>query len=1480
MATRKYSSISLKVVSLTVLIALVFMFLPLQAQAQAKAGNGSISIKEPKPTGVPVKKSGKTALIKITIPKKQLVPPSKIKTKIPQDTSGAFLPVVPNIAGIVEGWVEVFTADCSVDGEGSYTVPVAPTHGQLNFAITNQVAGSGQLCAGDVLPFNTAYYTWTDPDTTAQDPFTLEWTFSTPIDNSWVAAVGSPQQGKDTGSPTSPDAPPGSCTCGDPIDLGSGNVSEAITDYTTAGVNALAFTRYYNSRASSATYAQSLGGDWRDTYDRYLHIVSPTSVLVEREDGQMLQFTLNGSTWQSDSDIHIILSQTGSGTGSIWTLRDRDDSIETYTQLSTGEGLLTSIKARDGYTQVLTYNSANQLTSVSDSFNRVLTFSYQGALLLTFTTPEGLVFTYGYSSSGLTPNVNDQLASVSYSDSSDQWLYSYNNFGFLLTSITDTFVIGGVFASTVYRTWSYDSEGRAITSQNGVNAAPLAVSYDDTTGNRTITNPLGQSETYKFAVLQGIPKIVEMDRLATGNVPAATEIFTYDSNGYVASETDWNGNLTTYVNNAQGEPTSITEASGTSLARTTTMTYNAAFPDLPTQIVAPRVTTTFTYDAHGNVLTQTGTDTSGGSTNGQTRTWTYTYDSLGHVLTAIGPRTDVTQTTTYTYTGNDITSITDALGHVTKITSHNGSGQPLSLTDPNGVVTTFTYDLEDRLLTSTVHAASGNATTSFAYQALTNTTQTPSLMTLPDGGQFSFQYDPANNVTLATDILDGASVVYTRDADEDITQQQIVDGGGNTLKIQTGVFDSLGRMLQQIGAAGQTTTYTYDADGNVLSVQDPLGHTTTSTFDALNRLVRSVDPLNNTTSYAYDAQDNLTSVTDPRGLATTYTYDGFGDVLSAISPESGTTTYTYDRAGNLISQKDARGVVTNQTFDKLNRLLTTTYPASSSENITYTYDANNSSNFGIGQLTGITDASGTTAYTYNERGDVLTDTRAINGISYKTAYSYDLADNVTSITYPSGNLITYNRDALGRITSATYQPSANGVTTTLANNLTYDPFGPLTGLTYGNGLASTFTYNQDYLLTSIVTGGNSQVQNLAITYDAANNITSITDALDNTRNQTFGYDADNRLTQAAGKYGTLAYTYDADGNRTSLTANGVTTNYTYSSTSNRLSSTVTGNSTCTFTYAANGDTATENCGVTSAAVPTTATTFTYGNANTDQQTLVKHNPPPGTTFHSSSLKATYAYNALGERLLKTVAGNGGIVSVTGYTYDENGHLLAESNGSIGAMTQEYVWIGDMPVAQIEANGTIFYIHDDQSNTPQKMTDSSQTVVWDRIQEPFGETLSLTGTLTNNLRFPGQYFDSESNLNYNMNRFYDSSVGRYTQADPTGLRGGINLYVYVNANPIRYVDPHGTSVEVVAAWIGLIVVMMNLIETQWALEHPELPPASEQPNTCSMSNPYGLPQQYWENAPGTEPEELDELPESEPGLPAYQVPVYGFPMPLR
>ena len=115
----------------------------------------------------------------------------------------------------------------------------------------------------------------------------------------------------------------------------------------------------------------------------------------------------------------------------------------------------------------------------------------------------------------------------------------------------------------------------------------------------------------------------------------------------------------------------------------------------------------------------------------------------------------------------------------------------------------------------------------------------------------------------------------------------------------------------------------------------------------------------------------------------------------------------------------------------------------------------------------------------------------------------------------------------------------------------------------------------------------------------------------------------------------------------------------------------------------------------------------------------------------------------------------------------------------------------MPVAVLIPGKTPYYVAPDQLGAPHQIADSSRTPVWHWDHDPFGNG-APTGTLTYNLRFPGQYFDRETGLHYNGFRDYDPTTGRYVQSDPIGLKGGINTYGYAGNNPVDLSDAVGLS----------------------------------------------------------------------------------------
>ncbi len=585
-------------------------------------------------------------------------------------------------------------------------------------------------------------------------------------------------------------------------------------------------------------------------------------------------------------------------------------------------GKLISIYSSDGQSENLSYNGS-KLTQITDSFGRSINFIYDTSnRILKLTQPDSGEVTFFYDTA-------NNLNKITYPDGKSRiFHYEDSNFPNALTGITDE-------KNIRYAAWSYDSQGRAISSQHAGGADLTTLSYGS--GTTTVTDAFG---TARVTTLQTVLDVVRGSAISQpdgSGCSAAFNALTYDANGNVASRTDFNTNKTCYVyDTARNLETKRVEAltSGAVCATVLTTppsptmanpvrTINTQWHSywrLPVMVAEPLKITTYVYNGDtysgspvtcapggATVPTPTGTqpigvlckkveqattDTTGSSgfsatPTGTPRIWDYTYNLHGQVLTADGPRTDLSDVTTYTYFADNnaslgkrgnVDTITNALSQVTSITSYDDNGRPLTIVDPNSVTTTLTYAPRGWLTSKAV----AGETTTYTYDDAGQLT----LITLPDNSTLAYTWDTAHRLTQITDAL-GNKVIYTLDAMGNRTQEDVKDPSNVLAQTRTRVFDALNRLWKDIGATSpstQITTYAYDANGNRTSTTDPLTHVTANGYDALNRLIAITDPNSGVTSLAYNGQDRTVQVTDPRTLNTTYTVDGLGNLTQQVSP--------------------------------------------------------------------------------------------------------------------------------------------------------------------------------------------------------------------------------------------------------------------------------------------------------------------------------------------------------------------------------------------------------------------------------------------------------------------------------------------------------------------------------------------------------------------------------------------------------------------
>ncbi len=996
---------------------------------------------------------------------------------------------------------------------------------------------------------------------------------------------------------------------GNPCSPASGNKYQRELDYRSAN-GRLVIARYYNSLAPSDGI---FGFGWSSSLTRKLEFdpTSPDLVTIRQASGRGETWVNRDGVWMGDADTLLRFEADTGG----YKVTDQRGTVAYFDT----SGRLVREQSQENLSTGYVYDADQNLTRVNGPFGREINIAYNtSGHIVSITTPDGEL-QYGYDEAG-------NLTSVTYPDGNGK-TYHYEDtvFPHHLTGITDE-------NSDRYATWSYDDSGRVISSEHAGEAEKVVLTYNGD-GSTTVNDSLGAERTYSFVTLHGVRKVesIQGDRCTSCSNGDMRER-TYDDNGRLTGYTDWRGSRTSLSYNDRGLVQTRTEANGEQQERTTAIEWHAAF-NLPTRITQSGSTTNLTYNSTGQLLIKTTIDN---GTN-ELRTHTYSYippgeDGAGLLAAVDGPLQGNSDITSFHYDSlGNITAITNALGQTIRITRHDPSGRPLRIEDPNGLINSLSYDARGRLIQQNVSDGSTTRTTNFVYDAVGNLIRSSAA----DGVATSYIYDAAQRL-IGMEDQQGNRIDYTLDPMGNRLTERVSDPQGALMHIQQQVYDQLSQLHQQLDSRQYMTEYSYDANGNLNQILDTNTHTTIHNHDALDRLIQTTDALNGLTQYSYDAEDRLTAVTDPLGRSTHYEYDGLGNLIRLTSPDTGITTYTYNEAGSRLSQTDARNVTTAYEYDLLSRLTAVHYPDSALD-VSFTYDQGEN---GIGKLTSMSDAEGTTDYAYNPFGDLIRQSRTSrDGTTTQFEYAYDTQGRLASQTYPSGHRLLFSYDQ-GRLDALTLE-TPDGAQQPLVTNLHYLPFGPAQSFDYGNGLSLVRSFDQDYRLSGQRIAG---LLESSYAYDRMDNIIDWADLLDTGRDQHFSYDLLNRLTRATRGNGSgIGYTYDALGNRLSTASWSA---YSY------MSATVT-----LPRYDAVGNAIQDSNG-----------RYRYDDSNRM------------VGFSANSAEASYGYNARGERVRKTLNG-----VITRFRYGPGGELLGEYDEA-GQAIREYFYLHGQPVALLNAQG--------------------------------------------------------------------------------------------------------------------------------------------------------------------------------------------------
>ena len=655
---------------------------------------------------------------------------------------------------------------------------------------------------------------------------------------------------------------------GEPISIATGNMFFDQTDSTipTRGPD-LAFVRSYNSQLAYRNVAGGFGPGWSHSYEQKLTFPATGIIMLRQGDGV--------PTYFQDTDANLTYEASVPFNKESWIEKQVDGTY--IRRLRTGgyetydsAGRLTSMADAFGNITTLGRDAAGRLSSISAPGSRSLTLTYNAAnRIASLSGPAGLIATYTYDAAS-------RLQKVTYTDGRG-YTFSYDSSRQILT-VSD-------LSGKVLETHTYTGN-KAITSEISEGREKYTLSYGLL--KTTVTDALGNVTTYDWTNIWGKKYVTKISGpcASCGGGGNQTQAWTYDDKGRVLSYTDGDGNKTTYVYDANGDLISETDPAGNVTSytngpdgRRTSATVKSVVNPAQNKVTA------YTYDL-GNLKTQTERGLLGdGST--YVYTTTYGYNTNGKLTSIDDPRTDVADVTTLGYDSQtgDLIVTTQPNAGTTTYANFTPLGRPQTVTDPNGIATTYQYDPQGRVVSETLDSD----TTSYTYTPSGRLEST----TLPRGNATFYLYDTYDRLVTIRDVL-GNSVDYTYDLMSRRTKEE---WSGKLTALPPPTYQPL-LMRGPTQPVGSSIEAPPNPPGAVVQ------WSRSYEYDGLNQLKRVINSDGAFTEYGYDGAGNRTSLTTPRTYTTTYQYDGLNRLRAAIQPGNITTTYGYNTHSDVISVTD------------------------------------------------------------------------------------------------------------------------------------------------------------------------------------------------------------------------------------------------------------------------------------------------------------------------------------------------------------------------------------------------------------------------------------------------------------------------------------------------------------------------------------------------------------------------------------------------